>query len=145
MEDDWDKPTVLRKSRPSTKDSRTSAAVNKAMASGNVEIHKKSMCDYTFSVNLWSLLVTAGGNKQHAGPAISLAKLEQETEEFKGKCSNIEALLVQIIVATVEKSVSRAIIDGRQQKGMTQKELATVLRFTHLPSAQECLFWSNFF
>ena len=70
--------------------------------------------------------MTAGGNKQHAGPAISLTKLEQETEEFKGKCINSGALLVQTIVATVAKSVSRAIIDGRQQKGMTQKELATV-------------------
>lgn len=43
MSDDWDKPTVLRKSRPSAKDSRSTAAINKAMATGNVEVHKKSM------------------------------------------------------------------------------------------------------
>lgn len=42
MADDWDKPTVLRKSRPTAKDSRGAAAVNKAMAAGNVEVHKKS-------------------------------------------------------------------------------------------------------
>lgn len=42
MSDDWDKPTVLRKSRPTAKDSRSTAAINKAMATGNVEIHKKS-------------------------------------------------------------------------------------------------------
>lgn len=29
-------------------------------------------------------------------------------------------------VTTVDKSVSRAIIDGRQRKNLTQKDLATV-------------------
>ena len=36
-----DKPTVLRKGRVSSKDARSTSAVNKAMATGNVEIHKK--------------------------------------------------------------------------------------------------------
>ena len=29
-------------------------------------------------------VVSAGGNKQHAGPAVNMSKLEQETEELKG-------------------------------------------------------------
>ena len=41
-----------------------------------------------------------------------MVKLEQETEQFR--------------VNTVDKSVARAIIEGRQKKNLTQKELATV-------------------
>lgn len=41
--DDWDKPTIIRKSRPTGRDARSSAAVNQAMASGNVEVHRKSI------------------------------------------------------------------------------------------------------
>lgn len=41
MADDWDKPTIIRKSRPTSKEARSSAAINAAMAKGNVEIHKK--------------------------------------------------------------------------------------------------------
>jgi hypothetical protein len=36
-----DKPTIIRKSRVSSKDARSTSAVNRAMATGNVEIHKK--------------------------------------------------------------------------------------------------------
>lgn len=38
-----------------------------------------------------ALLVSAGGNKQHEGPAVNLAKLEQETEQFKGTPSRSQA------------------------------------------------------
>jgi ribosome-binding protein aMBF1 (putative translation factor) len=69
------------------------------------------------------VIVTAGGNKQHAGPAVNLARLEDETEQFKGAS---EGTCIDIVVNTVDKSVAKAITSGRQQKNMTQKELATV-------------------
>lgn len=93
--DDWDKPTILRKSRPTAKDARSASAVNKAMASGNVEVSKK---------------FSAGTNK-HSGTDVNLAKIDQQTEVGK--------------VPTVSLEVSRAIQAGRQQLGITQKELAT--------------------
>lgn len=40
---DWDEQTVIRKSRPSAKEAKSSTAINRAMASGNFEVHKKSM------------------------------------------------------------------------------------------------------
>lgn len=42
MNEDWEKPTILRKGRISSKDARSTAAINKAMTTGNAEIHKKS-------------------------------------------------------------------------------------------------------
>lgn len=42
MADDWEKPTIIRKTRPTGKDARSNATINAAMANGNVEIHKKS-------------------------------------------------------------------------------------------------------
>jgi len=62
--------------------------------------------------------VTAATNKQHAGPATNLAKIDQDNETFK--------------VKTVSKEVSKAIIDGRQQKGLNQKDFATVLLTVYL-------------
>lgn len=44
MADDWDKVTVIRKSKPSSKDLKSAAVINKAMASGQVEIIKKGKC-----------------------------------------------------------------------------------------------------
>lgn len=41
-----------------------------------------------------------------------MAKIDAATDEFK--------------VKTVDKSVSKAIIDGRQKKGLNQKDFATV-------------------
>lgn len=34
--------------------------------------------------------------------------------------------LVEGVVNTVDKSVAKAIVEGRQRKGLTQKDLATV-------------------
>lgn len=53
----------------------------------------------------------AGGNTQHA-TAKNTAALDRETEELHH--------------AKVTLSVARAIQQGRQAKGITQKELATV-------------------
>jgi len=52
----------------------------------------------------------AGGNTQK-GTTLNTAKLDAETEELKHK--------------TVDLSVGKAIQKGRQQKEMTQKDLAT--------------------
>lgn len=73
----------------------------------------------------YKLVVAGGGNKQHAGPTGSLAKLEQETEQFKGVPTICGWILI-FLVNTVDKNVAKAIASGRQQKNLTQKDLATV-------------------
>lgn len=98
-----DEPTVIRKNRQgSSKDARSAAAVNRAMATGDIEVTRK---------------VTAATNRAAssagATSAAHLAKIENETEAFR--------------VATVDRSVSRAICDARQRAGMTQKQLATAI------------------
>lgn len=37
----WDDVTIIRKSKPASKDLKSNSAINKAMASGNVEITRK--------------------------------------------------------------------------------------------------------
>ena len=39
---DWDSVTVIRKSKPAAKDLKSASAINKALASGNAEITRKS-------------------------------------------------------------------------------------------------------
>lgn len=39
---DWDSVTVIRKSKPAAKDLKSASAINKALASGNAEIIRKS-------------------------------------------------------------------------------------------------------
>ena len=41
MSDEWEKTTILRKSRPTAKEAKSAAVINAAMAKGNVEITKK--------------------------------------------------------------------------------------------------------
>jgi putative transcription factor len=52
----------------------------------------------------------AGTNKQHA-PTKNTAKLDRETEELRHK--------------SVDNNVARCIQQGRQAKGLSQKDLAT--------------------
>jgi len=66
--------------------------------------------------------VSAGQNKQHSA-AKNVAKLDRETEELHHE--------------TVGLDISRLIQQGRQAKGMTQKELATVC--VYLDSHYCCL------
>jgi hypothetical protein len=81
MAEDWDKPTILRKSRPTTKEARSGSAVNRAMAAGNVEVTKK--CTIGLSSRSLIAVVTAGTNK-HPGTDVNLAKVDQQTEVAKG-------------------------------------------------------------
>lgn len=60
--------------------------------------------------NLLRIAVNAGTNKQHA-PTRNTAKLDRETEELKHK--------------SIDNSVARIIQQGRQTKGLSQKDLAT--------------------
>lgn len=56
------------------------------------------------------LFVVTTGNKGHTSD-VNMAKVDRDTETFK--------------VATVNTTVSKAIQQGRQAKGLTQKDLAT--------------------
>ena len=66
-------------------------------------------------------VVTGGQNKQHSAGAQNAAKLDRETEELHHD--------------TVGLDVGRLIQQGRQNKEMTQKELATV--------GSKMMFWSH--
>jgi len=57
-----------------------------------------------------NISVNAGTNKQH-GTNLNTAKLDRETEELKHKA--------------IDCTVARAIQQGRQAKGISQKDLAT--------------------
>ena len=68
----------------------------------------------------WILVDAAGQNKQHTA-AKNVAKLDRETEELHHEHVGLD--------------VSRLIQQGRQAKGMTQKELATVWHFVTMNTA----------
>ena len=60
---------------------------------------------------IYKLIVEGGQNKQHA-PSRNTSKLDAETEELRHEHIGLD--------------VGRLIQQGRQQKSMTQKDLATV-------------------
>ncbi|KAG9281898.1 endothelial differentiation-related factor 1 homolog [Astyanax mexicanus] len=93
---DWDTVTVLRKKGPSSAQAKSKQAVAAAQRRGeDVETTKK-----------WA----AGQNKQHLVTK-NTAKLDRETEELQHQRVPLE--------------VGKVIQRGRQDKGMTQKDLAT--------------------
>ncbi|XP_053084845.1 endothelial differentiation-related factor 1 homolog isoform X1 [Pangasianodon hypophthalmus] len=96
-ESDWDTVTVLRK-KGSASQAKSKQAVTAAQRRGaEVETTKK-----------WA----AGQNKQHVVTK-NTAKLDRETEELHHERVPLE--------------VGKVIQQGRQNKGLTQKDLATDL------------------
>ncbi|KAF2973644.1 hypothetical protein EK904_009320 [Melospiza melodia maxima] len=96
-ESDWDTVTVLRKKGPSAAQAKSKQAILAAQRRGeDVETSKK-----------WA----AGQNKQHFITK-NTAKLDRETEELHHDRVSLE--------------VGKVIQQGRQSKGLTQKDLATV-------------------
>jgi len=97
MADGWDtEVTVLRKKGPKSGALKSGQAVAAAQRQGlEISTDKK-----------WA----AGGNKQHV-ISKNTAKLDRETEELHHD--------------KVQMDVCKLIMQGRQAKGMTQKELAT--------------------
>ncbi|KAL2100305.1 hypothetical protein ACEWY4_004699 [Coilia grayii] len=95
-ETDWDSVTVLRKKGPSSAQAKSKQAITAAQRRGEeVETTKK-----------WA----AGQNKQHVVTK-NTAKLDRETEELHHHRVPLE--------------VGRVIQQGRSNKGLTQKDLAT--------------------
>ncbi|XP_043354624.1 endothelial differentiation-related factor 1 isoform X2 [Dermochelys coriacea] len=95
-ESDWDTVTVLRKKGPSAAQAKSKQAILAAQRRGeDVETSKK-----------WA----AGQNKQHSITK-NTAKLDRETEELHHDRVPLE--------------VGKVIQQGRQSKGLTQKDLAT--------------------
>lgn len=88
MADDWDKVTVIRKSKPSSKDLKSAAVINKAMASGQVEIIKKGKCmrwkPYPINNTLLLFNPTHFFVEKHGENAAHLAKIEN-SDDVKGK------------------------------------------------------------
>jgi len=95
-ESSWDEVTIIRKRAPKAGQLKSTQAINAAQRQGlEIETSKK---------------FTAGQNKQHSA-AKNVAKLDRETEELHHD--------------TVGLDVGRLIQQGRQAKGLTQKDLAT--------------------
>jgi len=93
---DWDTVTYLRKPKQAPTNAKSTKAVNAALRKGdNVETRQK---------------FGAASNKK-AVTSKNTAKLDRETEELHHD--------------HVSLSVARLIQQGRQQKNLTQKELAT--------------------
>jgi len=93
---DWEETTYIRKRAPTSGQLKTQAAVSAAQRSGaSVETTKK---------------FAAASNKQHTIDA-NTAKLDRETEELAHNKVGLD--------------VGRLIQQGRQEKKLTQKELAT--------------------
>ncbi|XP_055686994.1 endothelial differentiation-related factor 1 homolog [Lutzomyia longipalpis] len=93
---DWDTVTVLRKRAPKASAMKTESAINQAKRQGlQVDTQQK---------------YGAGTNKQHVATK-NTAKLDRETEELKHEKISLD--------------VGKLIMQGRQSKGMSQKELAT--------------------
>jgi len=92
---DWDPVTITRK-KPEKVDVRSEQAVNKARRTGG-EIETKTKYG-------------AGANK-HGGAIMNTMKLDNETEVLAHK--------------TVPLQVGKVMMQARQAKGLTQKDLAT--------------------
>jgi len=96
MSEEWGEVTVLRKKAPRSGQLRTQQAINAAQRQGSdIETSKK-----------WA----AGQNKQHL-TSKDTAKLDRETEELHHD--------------TLGLDVGRIIQQARNEKKLTQKELAT--------------------
>lgn len=95
-EQDWDDVTYIRKKAPKSSQLKSQQAVSAAQRQGvDIETTKK---------------FAAGGNKQHSIDK-NTAKLDRETEELGHD--------------KVSLDVGRLIQQGRNEKKLTQKELAT--------------------
>lgn len=111
---DWDTVTVLKKKAPKASTMKSEKAVNAARRQG-VPVDTQLKCEWptinppprVTSVNISG---GAGSNKQHVTTK-NTAKLDRETEELKHE--------------TISLDVGKLIQQGRQGKGMSQKELAT--------------------
>ncbi|EDQ88327.1 uncharacterized protein MONBRDRAFT_37512 [Monosiga brevicollis MX1] len=100
---DWDSVTVLRKKKPTASQAKSSSAVNDARRKG-------ASIDTSFKY-------AAGTNKQHSMDK-NTARLAEETEELHHD--------------KVSMSVGKAIMKARNEKKLTQKDLAT--RINEKPS-----------
>ncbi|XP_015914714.1 endothelial differentiation-related factor 1 homolog [Parasteatoda tepidariorum] len=95
-ETDWDTVTYLRKKAPKASQLRSQQAINAAQRQGlAIETTKK----YNAATN------------KHSQTTLNTSKLDKETEQLHHD--------------TVGLEVGRLIQQGRQNKGLTQKELAT--------------------
>ncbi|GIX93491.1 endothelial differentiation-related factor 1 homolog [Caerostris darwini] len=95
-EEDWDTVTYLRKRPPKASQLRSQQAINAAQRQGlAIETTKK---------------FNAATNKQHL-TTLNTSKLDKETEQLHHD--------------TVGLDVGRLIQQGRQNKNLTQKDLAT--------------------
>ena len=96
MADDWATTTVIGNRYASKGSNKSASAINTARRRGDaIETESKY----------------GGGQNKHSVTSMNTAKLDRETEELKHD--------------KVDMAVGRLIQKGRQEKGLTQKDLAT--------------------
>ncbi|XP_011337196.1 endothelial differentiation-related factor 1 homolog isoform X1 [Ooceraea biroi] len=101
---DWDTaPITLRKRAPKSSTLKTEKAVNDARRQG-FTVETQAKCEYRVGVG------GGGANRQHVTTK-NTAKLDRETEELKHDQIPLE--------------LGKLIQQGRQSKGLSQKDLAT--------------------
>lgn len=123
---DWDTVTVLRKRAPKASAMKSETAVNQARRQG-VAVDTTQKCKWPHRrrvvghagcirifIYLFFFTVGAGTNKQHITTK-NTAKLDRESEELKHD--------------KVPLDVGKIIQQGRNAKGLSQKDLATVCLF----------------
>ncbi|KAK6196178.1 hypothetical protein SNE40_001452 [Patella caerulea] len=93
---DWNEVTYLRKPQPKGQERRATGAVNRALQSGGTVDTKKKF---------------AAATNKHVVTDKNTAKLDRETEELHHD--------------HIDRSVAQLIQQGRQSKGINQKDLAT--------------------
>jgi ribosome-binding protein aMBF1 (putative translation factor) len=123
---DWEAVTVIKKRPANSSAARSQSAVNAALRSGGeVTTEKKSKAQVPPPQIMWYLTLLSvhlgTGNKHSTVEHQRIAKLDRETEELSHQ--------------KVSMSVGRAIQQGRQEKGLTQKDVAVVS--TRARSCQE--------
>jgi putative transcription factor len=121
---DWDEQTVIRKKTVSAKEAKSTAAVNRAMATGNYEITKKSTRRIFVSIDPQQPISSCGGEQAcHDGREHGQGRRgHRALQRYWDRMHRLGIFIV--LVATVNTSVSKAIIAARQAKGMTQKDLS---------------------
>lgn len=117
---EWDTVTVLRKRTAKAGALKTESAINSARRQGvPIETQQKckpknrmSMIEVSTDIECRRIITDgAGTNRQHVTTK-NTAKLDRETEELRHEKIPLE--------------VGKLIMQGRQSKGLSQKELATV-------------------
>ncbi len=128
MSDNQWEPVIIKKRLPKGASATSDKVVNAARRQG-LEVETVTKCKYFLHIrhrSMWICVILnyslfiigfldGAATNKHTGTTLNTAKLDQESEELKH--------------ASLSMDVAKLIQKGRQDKGFTQKDLATVCIF----------------